>query len=270
MLRVACVQFTAGPDIAPNLKEVESYIRKAAAQGAKFIATPENTCHMRFPQSDKLNTSPAEADHPALPLFAALARELNVWLLLGSVAVKLSADKLANRSYLFNDQGQRVASYDKMHLFDVDLAGGESYRESAVVRGGEKATLADTPWGKLGMAICYDLRFPALFRTLAQAGASIITLPSAFTVPTGQAHWEVLIRARAIENGAFVIAPAQCGTHQGGRQTYGHSMIVGPWGDIVAKSANEPGLLVADIDLQAVEKARSAIPSLKHDRKITL
>lgn len=268
ILRAACVQMNAGPTIPENLEWVAEQIKIAAEQGAQFIATPENTCHIRCPHTAKLTSSPTEENHPALPLFSSLARERKVWILVGSLSIKVADDKIANRSYLFNDNGECVAWYDKIHMFDIDLDGGESYRESKVVRPGDRAVIADTPWGKIGMTICYDLRFPYLYRALAQKGASIFTIPAAFTVPTGHAHWESLMRARAIENGAFVIAPAQCGIHEGGRVTYGHSLILGPWGDILAKGDDEPGIIMADLDLCAITKARSSIPSLTHDRDI--
>ncbi len=270
MLKVACIQMNAGPDIAANLDSAAASIRNAAAQGAQFIATPENTCHMRASSADKLASALPEDRHPALPLFSDIAKETGAWILAGSLSIKVSDDKIANRSFLFNDKGGIAAVYDKIHLFDVDLAGGETYRESATVRPGEKAITADTPWGRLGLSICYDVRFPHLYRTLAQAGARILLVPAAFTVPTGQAHWHTLLRARAIENGAFVIAPAQCGVHDGGRETYGHSLIISPWGDIIAEGSTAPGVIMAEIDLTAAEKARQSIPSLQHDRQYRL
>ncbi len=266
MLKAACLQLTAGPDIAANLKDAATLIRDAASQGARFIATPENTCHIRMPATEKLMSSPVEEKHPALPLLSELAQETGAWILLGSISVKISDDKIANRSYLFNDKGAIAAMYDKIHLFDVDLAGGEVYRESTTVQPGKKSVLADTPWGRVGLSICYDVRFPHLYRTLAQGGANILAVPAAFTVPTGKAHWETLLRARAIENGAFVLAPAQCGTHEGGRGTYGHSLIIGPWGDILAQGGDAPGIIMADLDMDAVAKARQSVPSLQHDR----
>lgn len=267
MVKAACIQLNAGPDIAANLKDAAALVREAAAGGARFIATPENTCHIRTPATAKLTSSPVEEKHPALPLFSGLAQETGAWILVGSVSVKIADDKIANRSYLFNDKGAVVAAYDKIHLFDVDLAGGESYRESATVKGGDRVILAESPWGRIGMTICYDMRFPHIYRTLAQGGANILAIPAAFTVPTGRAHWEVLLRARAIENGAFVIAPAQCGTHEGGRGTYGHSLIIGPWGEILAQGGDTPGVIMADINLDDVAKARTSIPSLQHDRQ---
>lgn len=266
MLKVALIQMNSGPVIADNLKQAEGLIRHAAEAGAQLILTPENTCHIKTPQSEKLQSSPYEDDHPALPFFAELARELGVWILVGSIAVRVSDTKVVNRSLLFSENGELISQYDKIHLFDVDLPTGESHRESNIVQAGSHAVIADTPWGVLGMTICYDLRFAALFRTLAQGGAQIIVVPSAFTVPTGQAHWETLLRARAIETGSFILAPAQTGTHHGDRKTYGHSLVVGPWGNVIADGGEAMGYVLADLDLDAVKKARDAIPALLHDR----
>lgn len=267
VIKAACVQLNAGPVIEDNLHAAAALIREAAGQGAQFIATPENTCHMRSPQTEKLKSAKPEDTHPGIPFFSELARELGVFLLAGSLSIRLEDNRIANRSYLFGDNGEIAAHYDKIHLFDVDLPTGESHRESALVRPGEHAVVAAMPWGKLGMSICYDLRFAYLYRDLAKAGASVISVPAAFTVPTGQAHWHTLLRARAIETGAFVMAPAQCGEHEGGRRTYGHSLIIGPWGEILAEGGEEPGIIMADLDLSAVEKARAAIPALQHDRE---
>lgn len=266
MIKTALLQLNSGPEIATNLQIVADLARKAASGGAKFILTPENTCHMRTPMTEKLKSSPYEKDHPAIPFFADLARELNVWFLAGSIAARVSDDKVANRSLMFSDRGDVVAQYDKIHMFDVDLSTGESHRESNLVEPGTRAVIADTPFAKVGMTICYDMRFAALYRKLAKGGAQILTMPSAFTVPTGRAHWETLLRARAIENGCFVLAPAQTGTHHGDRKTYGHSLIVGPWGDVMADGGDEVGIVMADLDMDAVAKARAAIPSLLHDR----
>jgi predicted amidohydrolase len=264
ILPIALLQLNSGPDIAANLGFATEMIREAAAQGAKFILTPENTCHMLSPQGAKLKTAPEEGNHPALSVFSGLARDLGVWVLAGSISVKVAEDKIANRSYLFDSDGAQVAAYDKIHLFDVDLPTGESHRESAVVRAGQRGIVAHSPWGGIGMTICYDLRFAALYRALAQAGAKILTIPSAFTVPTGQAHWESLLRARAIETGSFVLAPAQTGEHHGGRKTYGHSLVIGPWGEVIADGGNDVGIIRADLDMDAVDRARGAIPSLLH------
>lgn len=266
-VKVALLQLTSGPDIAENVAVVEGMVRDAAGQGARFILTPENTCHMGLSPEEKLNLSPAADQHPMIARIGALANELKVWILLGSVAVKLADGKLHNRSIMFDADGNIVANYNKIHLFDVDLPTGEIHRESDTIQPGESACVVDMPWGKLGMAICYDLRFAYLFRALAQAGARILTVPAAFTVPTGQAHWHVLLRARAIETGSFVLAPAQVGTHHNGRKTYGHSLVIDPWGVILAEGDGEkPGIIMAELDLSTVDKARNAIPALKHDR----
>jgi len=265
--KAACVQLRSTDDVAENIALASGLIRNAALQGAQFIATPENTTLMAPDGGAKLERSFPEDRDPALPAFCALAEDLGVWLLIGSLAIKVSEDKTANRSFLIDPKGRIAARYDKIHLFDVTLAGGETYKESNTVAGGSRAVVADLPWGKLGMTICYDMRFPRLYRKLAKAGATLFTVPSAFTQPTGQAHWHVLLRARAIENGAFVFAPAQGGTHANGRKTYGHSLIVGPWGEILAEADNmEPGVIVADIDPDAVTSARGRVPSLQHDR----
>jgi deaminated glutathione amidase len=202
-----------------------------------------------------------------LGAFRALARETGAHLLLGSIMLReTGAERLANRSFLIGPQGDILARYDKIHMFDVDLAGGESYRESAVFRPGEAAVLAALPWGMLGMTVCYDLRFPHLYRALAQGGADFLSVPSAFTVPTGKAHWHILLRARAIENGCFVFAPAECGEHAEGRRTYGHSLMVAPWGEILAEAGDEVGFITAEIDTDRIAKARNMVPSLAHDR----
>lgn len=268
-LNVALVQMNSGPAIAENLTVMEDLIREAADRGATFILTPENSCHIRAPAVEKLKSSPDELDHPAIKLAATLASELGVSLLIGSVSVKVSPDRIANRSYLFDANGDNVAKYDKIHLFDVDLETGERHRESDLVAPGTQVTVARMPFGTVGMSICYDLRFAYLYRAMAKAGATIMTVPSAFTVPTGEAHWSTLLRARAIETGSFVLAPAQTGEHEGGRRTYGHSMIVGPWGEVIAEAGDEPCVITAELDLSAVERARTAIPSLKHDRDLS-
>jgi predicted amidohydrolase len=267
--KVACVQLNAGRDIAPNIAAASALIREARSKGAQFILTPENTGMIEPKRPLLLEKASPEADHPALPAFSSLAAELRVWLLIGSLQIKLDAATCANRSFLFDDRGRLAARYDKIHMFDVDLVGGESYRESSRFRAGDRAVLAGTPWGKVGLTVCYDVRFAYLYRALAQAGASFLTVPSAFTVPTGRAHWETLLRARAIETGCFVFAPAQCGEHAEGRKTYGHSLIVSPWGDILAEAGEEPGVIYADVDPAKVENARRMIPSLRHDRRFS-
>ena len=266
----ACVQLRSSEDVAENIASASRWIREAAKGGAQFIATPENTSLMAADGGAKLSQSHDEAHDPALPAFAGLARELGVWILIGSLAIKVSDSKTANRSFLIGPDGGVRARYSKIHLFDVDLKGGESYRESSTVAGGEAGVLADTEWGRIGLSICYDIRFPLLYRELARKGAFAFTVPSAFTVPTGEAHWHVLLRARAIENGAFVIAPAQGGTHQNGRKTYGHSLIVDPWGSVLAEAGTEPGVIFAKIDPALSKDVREKIPSLQHDRNFTV
>jgi deaminated glutathione amidase len=267
--KAACVQLRSSDDVAENISETSQLVREAASRGATFIATPENTTLMAPDGGAKLANSYDEAHDPALPVFAALARELNIRLLIGSLAIKVSDTKTANRSFLFAPDGTITARYSKIHLFDVALTSGESYRESNTVEGGNEAVVADTEFGPVGLSICYDMRFPQLYRRLAQKGAFLLAVPSAFTVPTGQAHWHVLLRARAIENGAFVIAPAQGGTHANGRKTYGHSLIVAPWGEVLAEAGTEPGVIVADIDPALSALARARVPNLQHDRAFT-
>ena len=265
----ACVQLRSSDDVGENLRTASALIRDAQKAGAEFIATPENTTLMAPDGGAKLELSHSEDNDTALPAFAALAEELGVWLLIGSLAIRISETKTANRSVLIDPRGRIAARYDKIHLFDVDLPSGEQYRESNTVAGGSAAVAADLPWGRIGLSICYDLRFPHLYRMLAKAGAFALTVPSAFTETTGKAHWHVLLRARAIENGAFVIAPAQSGLHANGRRTYGHSLIVSPWGEVLAEAETEPGIILADIDPAASPDARARIPSLRHDRDYT-
>lgn len=264
--KAACVQLRSSDDIAENVRITSELVREAKGRGAQFVATPENTTLMAPDGGAKLAQSYDEAHDPALPAFAALAEELGIWLLIGSLAIKVSDSKTANRSFLIDPRGRVAARYSKIHLFDVDLPSGETYRESNTVAGGGRAVLAETPWGRIGLSICYDLRFPQLYRALAKAGAIMLAVPSAFTETTGKAHWHTLLRARAIENGAFVIAPAQGGTHANGRKTYGHSLIVAPWGEVLAEAGSEPGVIVAEIDPALAADARSRIPNLQHDR----
>jgi len=264
--KAACVQLRSSDDVAENIRTTSALIREAAAGGARFIATPENTNIMARDSSAKLAATFDEAHDPSLPVFSALAKELNVWLSIGSLHIKVSPDKTANRSFLFAPDGNIAARYSKIHLFDVALASGEDYRESNTVLGGDQAVVADTAFGPIGLSVCYDLRFPQLYRRMAQKGAFLLTVPSAFTVPTGEAHWHVLLRARAIENGAFVMAPAQGGTHANGRKTYGHSLIVGPWGDVLAEAGTAPGVIFANIDPELAAEARAKVPNLRHDR----
>jgi predicted amidohydrolase len=264
--KAACVQLCSSDNVAENIATTSALIREARALGADFIATPENTTLMAADDGAKLAQSYSEDADPALPAFRKLAEELGAWLLIGSLAIKMSDSKTANRSFLIDPKGAIAARYDKIHLFDVDLPSGEKYRESNTVAGGSRAVTADLPWGKIGLSVCYDMRFPQLYRALAQSGAFLLTAPSAFTETTGKAHWHVLLRARAIENGAFVVAPAQGGTHANGRKTYGHSLIVSPWGEVLAEAGTEPGIIVADIDPELSADARARVPNLLHDR----
>ncbi len=264
---VACIQVSAGRDVEPNIASLGNLVRRARDAGAEFILTPENVLMLEPKREPKFAKAEDETHPKAIAAFQDLARETGAWLLAGSLAVKVPGeDRLANRSYLFDPEGQIVQRYDKIHMFDVNLANGESYKESSQFRPGSKAVLAETPWGRLGMTVCYDLRFPALYRALAQAGARLISIPSAFTVPTGEAHWHTLLRARAIETGCFVLAPAQTGTHAEGRRTYGHSLIVDPWGRVLADGGEDTGFVTAELDLSRIDEARAMVPSLGHDR----
>lgn len=269
-LPVALVQTRTPASPAAAFAHVEPLIREAAAGGAKLILTPEATNFViRNREAREAVLATVERDEAVAGL-RALAGELGVWLLVGSAIVRSGVDgddRAANRSILVDDHGAVAATYDKLHVYDVDLPTGESWRESASIRPGDAAVVADTPWGRLGLTVCYDLRFPQLFRALAKAGASMIAVPSAFTVPTGEAHWETLLRARAIETGCWILAPAQGGAHEDGRRTWGRSMIVGPWGEVIARlDHDEPGVLFAALDLDAVARARQAVPQLTHDR----
>ena len=268
--RVGLVQMCSGRSVERNIADATHLIREAAKAGAHYVQTPEVTTLMEPDKAKLFIATRPEAGNPALAHFRSVARELSIWLHIGSMGVSVSADKLANRSILIAPTGAVVARYDKLHMFDVQLAGGETYRESTNFAPGAEAILADLPWGRLGMTVCYDLRFPALYRALAQAGAEIFAIPSAFAQPTGEAHWHVLMRARAIENGCFVLAAAQTGLHESGRKTYGHSLIVAPWGEVLADGGIETGIVTADIDLAAVAVARGRVPSLTHDRTFSM
>jgi predicted amidohydrolase len=267
-LRVGLVQVNAGDDLAANVAAAGALIRRAKAEGAEFALTPENVSMLGARGRDIYERAAPEDSHPALAAFRELAAELGIWLLAGSLSVRVPEDatRVANRSLLIRPDGSLAARYDKIHMFDVDLANGESYKESKGYRPGDAAVLAETPWGKIGLTVCYDLRFPHLYRALAQAGARILTIPAAFTKVTGEAHWHVLMRARAIETGCFVLAPAQCGTHAGNRKTYGHSLVVAPWGEVLADGGEGVGVTMCDLDLALIDKARGMVPSLTHDR----
>jgi predicted amidohydrolase len=267
--RAACLQMRSSDDMAANIADASALIRDAAGQGAHYVQTPENTCLMAPDGGAKFDLTFSEAEDPALPAFRALAAELGIWLHIGSLAIKVGPDKVANRAFVIDPIGQVAARYDKIHLFDVQLANGEDYKESATVAPGDRLATVDLPWGRLGVSICYDLRFPHLYRAFGKAGCAFIAIPAAFTKTTGEAHWHVLQRARAIENGAFVISAAQGGRHANGRQTYGHSLIIGPWGEILAEADTDPGVIVADIDPAEATAVRARIPALQHDRAFT-
>jgi predicted amidohydrolase len=264
--RAGLVQMCTGRDVDRNVADAAALIRDAAGKGARYVQTPEITTLMEMERARLFAAVRPEEDNPAIARFAGLAQELGIWLHIGSMAVLLGNGRIANRSLLISPAGAVEARFDKLHMFDVELPGGESYRESKNYQAGSAGVLADLPWGTLGLTVCYDLRFPHLYRALAKGGADFLAIPSAFTRQTGEAHWHVLVRARAIENGCFVLAAAQTGKHESGRETYGHSLIVSPWGEVVAEAGGDLGVVVADIDPGEVEKARARIPSLRHDR----
>ena len=268
--RTACIQNTATRDINANINWVCQRIDEAHDAGAEFITMPESVGLIE-PVNEKIPAQCfTEQQDVGLIAFQQKAKQLAVRILVGSQLIKLDDGRIANRSFLVSDQGEITARYDRLHLFDIELANGESYLESGVINAGNKAVLATTPWDKLGMTICYDLRFAALYRTLAQNGAQFITIPAAFTQTTGKAHWHTLVQARAIETGCYVIAPNQCGHHADKRYSWGHSLIVNPWGEILADGGAEPGIIYADIDLSEVDLARSKIPALENAREFTL
>jgi len=273
-VKVACIQMNAGPNIDENLKQAENLIRDAVKQGAQFIFTPENTDYMRGSSAQTIETAPIESKHSAISFFSELAKELKIHLLIGSLKIKLEQikeEKIANRSLFFGPDGSELARYDKIHLYDVDLQNGEQYRESDSMQGGDKAVIVDTPFGKTGITICYDVRFPHLYREMAHKGVTIFSIPAAFTAHTGKVHWETLLRARAIENGCFVIAAAQVGMHEGERATHGHSMIINPWGEILAEHTEDDiGVIMHEINLDDVMMARNAVPSLNNDKEYTI
>ncbi|OIN85813.1 MAG: hypothetical protein AUJ12_07700 [Alphaproteobacteria bacterium CG1_02_46_17] len=265
-IKVAALQMNSGPNMAANLVVFEEMIRQAATAGAYFVASPENTDLLGLKAEEKLARVLGEENHPFIELCKSLAQELGVWISLGSIAIKASDHKFYNRSYLFSPAGKQIAHYNKIHLFDVRLPSGEIQNESKIVEGGDQMVVASTDFAHIGLSICYDVRFPDLYRKMSQEGAQILMVPAAFTVSTGQMHWEVLLRARAIENGAYVIAPAQCGDHGAGRKTYGHSMIINPWGKILAESGEDTDIIYADLEMEEVDRFRTSISSLQHDR----
>ena len=267
----AMVQMCTGLLPPANLEQGTRLIREAAAQGADYVLTPEVSNMIQSNRQAMFENLAAEEDDLSLKAYRALAAELKIHLHIGSLALRASPERAVNRSFLIGPDGAVIASYDKIHMFDIDLPGGESYRESANYQPGETAVIADLPWGRIGLTICYDVRFPALYRALAESGASFLTVPSAFTVRTGEAHWHTLLRARAIENGCFVFAAAQAGTHESKRQSYGHSLIIDPWGAVLAEgSAAETGVFLAKIDPAKVETARKTVPSLQHGRRFSV
>ena len=268
--KAAMIQMRSGLSPAANLDAAVRMIGEAKAAGADYVQTPEMTNIMEVKRERLFATIVEEDADASLATYRELARKLGIFIHVGSLAIKVSHDKAANRSFLITPQGDIAARYDKIQMFDVDLAGGESYRESRNYRPGDIAINADLPWGVLGMTVCYDLRFPALYRALAEAGATMLAIPSAFTRQTGEAHWHVLMRARAIENGCFVLAAAQGGAHENGRETFGHSIIVDPWGRVLAEGGTEPGVVMAEIDPALVTEARSRMPSLQHGRRFEM
>ena len=270
VFKAAMIQMRSGLVPAANLEAAIRMIGEAKSAGADYVQTPEMTNLMEVKRERLFATIVEEEADSSLASMRELARTLGITLHVGSLAIKVSPDKAANRSFLINPKGDIAARYDKIHMFDVDLANGESYRESRSYRPGELAVNADLPWGRLGLTVCYDLRFPALYRALAEAGATMLAIPSAFTQQTGEAHWHLLVRARAVENGCFVFAAAQAGKHENGRETFGHSLIVDPWGRVLAEGGAEPGVVMAEIDLAEVAKARARIPSLQHGRRFEI
>ncbi len=268
--KAACIQNCAGREVAANIEETERLTREAVAAGADFVSLPEYFSGLDVENGRLKVPAFPEDEHPALAHFRALARELSVVLNLGSLPIVSGAGKAFNRGYMIDCDGVITARYDKIHLFDVDLADGESYRESDTIQAGKQPVLAETPWCTMGLSICYDLRFAQLYRILAQAGAEVLLIPAAFTRTTGKAHWHLLNRARAIETGCFVIAACQGGTHESGAETYGHSLIVAPWGEVLADGGEETGFVMADIDLEQVARGRHMIPAWQDNQAFTV
>jgi predicted amidohydrolase len=268
--KAAMIQMRSGLQPGVNIDAAVRYIGDAKSAGAEYVLTPEMTNILAANREQLFAVVVEEGADASLATLREVARKLGIYVHVGSLAIRVSPDRAANRSFLIDPKGDILARYDKIHMFDVDLAGGESYRESRNYRPGELAVLADLPWGRLGLTVCYDLRFPALYRALAEAGATMLAIPSAFTKQTGEAHWHVLVRGRAIENGCFVFAAAQSGRHENGRDTFGHSLIVDPWGRIIAEGGTEPGVIVAEINPAEVASARARIPSLQHGRRFEI
>jgi predicted amidohydrolase len=268
--KAAMIQMRSGLEPAANIDAAARMIGEAKKAGADYVLTPEMTNILAARREQLFSTIVEEERDTSLATLRELARKLAIHVHIGSLAIKSSHDRASNRAFVIDSKGEIVARYDKIHMFDVDLAGGESYRESNNYRPGELAVLSDLPWGRLGVTICYDLRFPALYRALAEAGATMLAIPSAFTKQTGEAHWHVLNRARAIENGCYVFAAAQGGKHENGRDTFGHSLIIDPWGRIVAEGGTEPAVVIAEINPAEVANARARIPSLGHGRRFEI
>ncbi|NMN57098.1 putative amidohydrolase [Xanthobacter sp. SG618] len=269
-LRVGLVQLRSGREPAANLDAAAALIREAARDGARYVQTPEVTNIMELDRKVLFEKLQEEGNDATLAALRQLTRELGITLHIGSLALKVSDAKAVNRGFVIDPDGEITGRYDKIHMFDVDLGNGESYRESNAYRPGERAILTDVDGIRLGMTICYDLRFPSLYRALAEGGAKVLTVPSAFTRPTGEAHWHVLLRARAIENGAYVLAAAQGGRHENGRETYGHSLVVDPWGRVIAEGGTDPGVILAEIDMAEVAAARARVPSLANGRRFEI
>src|SRR5665213_1492612 len=266
----AMVQMRTGLLPEPSLEQATRLIRQAASEGADYVQTPEVSNMMQLNRKALFEHIAEEQDDLSLKAYRALAEELKIHLHIGSLALRATPERAVNRSFLIGPDGAVIASYDKIHMFDIDLPGGESYRESANYQPGETAVISDLPWGRIGLTICYDVRFPALYRALAESGAAFLAVPSAFTKKTGEAHWHTLLRARAIENGCFVFAAAQAGMHENKRETYGHSLIISPWGEVLAEGGVEPGVIMAKIDPARVEAARKSVPSLQHGRRFSV
>lgn len=269
-MRAALIQLNTGNEVLPAVDAAEALIRAAASGGADFVTTPETTHLMEMNRKVVMDKVFYQDEDPGLARFRELAAEFGIWLHIGSLITKVAEDRLANRAHLIAPSGEIAASYDKMHMFDVDLGGGEVYRESTLYKPGTEAHVVKTPIGTFGISVCYDLRFPYLYRAMADAGANIMLIPAAFTKPTGEAHWHTLQRARAIETGSFVLAAAQTGHHATGRDTYGHSLGINPWGEVLVDGGTAVGVSYCDIDLAKVAEARQKIPSLTHTRTFDL
>lgn len=268
--KAAAIQMCSGVDPEKNAASMARLVREAAGHGAIYVQTPEMTGAVQKDRPGLMAVLRDEDQDIIVKTGGDLARELSIHLHVGSTAILLSDGKIANRAFLFGPDGRKICAYDKIHMFDVDLGLGEVYKESATFQPGDHAVVADLPWGRMGLSICYDLRFPHLFRAYAKAECDFLAIPAAFTKTTGKAHWHVLLRARAIETGCYVFAPAQVGTHAGGRETYGHALIVGPWGEILADALEQPGWVMAEVDVRKVADARKKVPCLDHDRPFVL